>query len=102
MGADFFGRAVGLATLAAVLTAQGEWHAAIPEARCDHAGQVELRPAIAGLAVGGQLMLMPVQTGAGTEVDHWARLARKLGPRVSCDQNGAACPDDLLRCTLIP
>jgi hypothetical protein len=49
----------------------------------NHGRQIELRPAVASLAIGRELMVVPVQAGEGAEVDHGARAALTLAQGVS-------------------
>ena len=49
----------------------------------DHRGQAEPRPAIAGRAVGVQLVVVLVQAGEGAEVDHGARVDPRQAPGLS-------------------
>ena len=64
----------------------------------DHRGQAEPRPAIAGRAVGVQLVVVLVQAGERSEVDHGVSVAPRQAQRMSRITSNSASPDELLRC----
>ena len=61
-----------LAELPADLAPHLDRQPVIAEARINHRRQVQLRPAVASLTVGPQLMLVRVQAAEGAEIDHRA------------------------------
>jgi hypothetical protein len=70
---------------------------AIAVASGNHRGHVQLRPAVATLAVGRQLMLVAVEAGVGAEVNHGGISAPGRDQHVTRITSNSAFPDELLR-----